>query len=363
MIASPIMSKANQVKELLLSEIESGKYTEGDRLPSDNVLMRELKVSRNTVREALSFLTTEGHVIRIQGKGTYVTNKQSAELDIDRGMIHIISRDEHGSQEANPFVSELLRGSLKAVEEKPVAIKLTTFTGDDWFLPPQRLDAICAEKPRGVMLAAFPVTANIVKQFHQRNIPCCSLGTPAEGVDIPYIEIDHYQAIQEAVNHLVAKNHRKIVLIHGTQHKPSGQARINGFRDALKKAGIPFKTDMLQNVKMADYHSAKQTVMNLLEKKVDFTALIVYGDYATLSAIQELTRHQLSVPDDISLIMYGGFEWACRACGMQITRIKQPFHEVGKKAVELLLSSDKNKHLLLKTTFIDGETCKKIEEA
>ena len=62
-----------QIASLLLEQINTGKYTPGQRLPSESELSQELKVSRASVRSALSALETAGLISRKQGDGTYVT--------------------------------------------------------------------------------------------------------------------------------------------------------------------------------------------------------------------------------------------------------------------------------------------------
>jgi GntR family transcriptional regulator len=52
--------------------LEHGDYEAGDPLPSEDVLARQLGISRSTLREALGYLETHGLVTRRQGIGTFV---------------------------------------------------------------------------------------------------------------------------------------------------------------------------------------------------------------------------------------------------------------------------------------------------
>lgn len=64
-----------QVIERLKKDIESGKFKENERFPSEFVLARELGVSRSTLREALQILEAEKVIIRKHGVGTFVNPK------------------------------------------------------------------------------------------------------------------------------------------------------------------------------------------------------------------------------------------------------------------------------------------------
>ncbi len=68
--------KYYQIYEALVDEIRSGKFSEGDRFPSDTELVEHYKVSRGTVREALKILFQQGYLVREQGRGTFVTYRK-----------------------------------------------------------------------------------------------------------------------------------------------------------------------------------------------------------------------------------------------------------------------------------------------
>lgn len=61
-------SVVSSIKELILS----GKYQEGDKLPTEQCFCETLGVSRTTVREALRVLRTLGYVNIFVGKGAFV---------------------------------------------------------------------------------------------------------------------------------------------------------------------------------------------------------------------------------------------------------------------------------------------------
>lgn len=64
-----------QVNTVLRERIRDHIYPPGSRLPSESLLCSEFRVSRATVRTALTRLASEGLVIRKQGDGTYVNQR------------------------------------------------------------------------------------------------------------------------------------------------------------------------------------------------------------------------------------------------------------------------------------------------
>lgn len=63
-----------QLKQILAADIES--RSEGDMLPSESDLCRTYSVSRTVVRQALADLEREGLVLKVKGKGTFVTGRK-----------------------------------------------------------------------------------------------------------------------------------------------------------------------------------------------------------------------------------------------------------------------------------------------
>ncbi|KWX70629.1 GntR family transcriptional regulator [Paenibacillus jilunlii] len=62
-----------QLQEKILDSIRDGTLKPGDKLPTELELSETNQVSRVTVRAALDTLTSEGYLVRIPGKGTFIT--------------------------------------------------------------------------------------------------------------------------------------------------------------------------------------------------------------------------------------------------------------------------------------------------
>lgn len=77
------------LKKELLKRIELGEYQEGKQIESERELMEKYQFSRITVRRAIDELVNEGHLYRIQGKGTYVKNDTE-----EQNLFHLISCTE-----------------------------------------------------------------------------------------------------------------------------------------------------------------------------------------------------------------------------------------------------------------------------
>ncbi|MFB7459915.1 GntR family transcriptional regulator [Streptomyces sp. NPDC056188] len=76
--------KYRQVAGALRREIDNGTYPPGSRLPSENDLQHRFDASRNTVRNGLSLLVSEGLITSSQGLGYEVRAHEVFELNASR---------------------------------------------------------------------------------------------------------------------------------------------------------------------------------------------------------------------------------------------------------------------------------------
>ncbi|MDO4260720.1 MAG: GntR family transcriptional regulator [Eubacteriales bacterium] len=80
-----------QITDQVKTLIRRGEMKENDNLPSVRTLSKELKISALTVKKAYDQLESEGFVVTVHGKGTYVAavgaelllEEQKKELEAD----------------------------------------------------------------------------------------------------------------------------------------------------------------------------------------------------------------------------------------------------------------------------------------
>ncbi|MDD2442817.1 MAG: GntR family transcriptional regulator [Eubacteriales bacterium] len=64
-----------QLKELLIDRIRQQTYAPGQQIPSEMALCQELSLSRPTVRQAIAELVSEGILVIVKGRGTFVADE------------------------------------------------------------------------------------------------------------------------------------------------------------------------------------------------------------------------------------------------------------------------------------------------
>ena len=101
-----------RVKRHILKHIEAGDWQPGDRVPSENELVRLFAISRMTVNRAVRELTRDGRLIRLQGKGTYV-----AEPKAGAALLEILPIDEEIAARGAHYRADVITLAREPVPE------------------------------------------------------------------------------------------------------------------------------------------------------------------------------------------------------------------------------------------------------
>lgn len=72
------LPRYEQIKTFIRNQIESGQWSAGDLVPSENQLAMDFSVSRMTARRALQELADENLLLRSPGLGTFVAEPRAA---------------------------------------------------------------------------------------------------------------------------------------------------------------------------------------------------------------------------------------------------------------------------------------------
>ncbi|MFH8572901.1 FadR/GntR family transcriptional regulator [Streptomyces sp. NPDC017993] len=110
---------ADRVAAILSEEIESGRLAEGDKLPTEVELVKQLGVSRTVIREAVSRLRNAGLVEPRQGRGVFVMPRRTRPLDLEA--------DASGTKSKVLQIVEVRR----AMEGEAASLAATRATADD----------------------------------------------------------------------------------------------------------------------------------------------------------------------------------------------------------------------------------------
>ena len=138
-----------------------------------------------------------------------------------------------------------------------------------------------------------------------------------------------------ATDHLVRHGHRRIGLINGEPWMDASAERLQGYRDALATADIPFDPEL---VHYGDWlpDSGRQHLRTLMAMPRRPSAIFCGNDLMAVGAMQAATETGLRIPDDLSIIGYDDQVIAAYT-RPPLTTVTLPNYEMGRKAAEILI--------------------------
>lgn len=167
-------------------------------------------------------------------------------------------------------------------------------------------------------------------------------GTPAVAVERGYIEqgvdslvVNDFEAVRDAVGRIAAKGHRRIGLIAVQPRHDVEAQRLNGFRQALKDAGLASDETLIRLVDDYSAPAGRRAARAMLAGEQPPTAVMATADTLAAGAMQEAYARRLRVPDDLSVVGYD--DVLSQSLSPAIDSVGLVLDGVGDAALELLL--------------------------
>ncbi len=168
------------------------------------------------------------------------------------------------------------------------------------------------------------------------NIPVVSIGNNQLMTEnISSVSTNNVVGGYLATNYLLRLGHEKIVHICGNLSQPDGKQRLDGYYQALEKAGIPIRSELVIYGKF-EIDCGRQAVETLISQEVEFSAIFAANDHMALGAISMLKEKGYSVPEQVSVIGFDDHEMAT-IFSPPLTTIRQPSQHYGEMAATHML--------------------------
>ena len=386
MESSPSSPKYRQVFDQLRQEILSGKYREGQKLPSEADLVKRFGASRITVGRAVRDLREEGLVERRAGSGTYARGVQSTGgrglsfglLIPDLGRTEIFEPICQGMTDA-PGEHTLLLGNSKLplasmadraweLCQQYIARKVSGvfFTPLDLAQPrsaregdgephAEREDYDLA--PLGAGGEGERMNERIVAAFAEAGIPVVLLDRDY----LPYprrsaldlVSIDNWRTGFLATEHLIRLGCRRIGFVtSATRRLSSVEERIAGYREALYLHQLPVEAALLQRLP-----AEGEPFMEGARPE----ALVCVNDVTAGRLMRRLLADGMRIPKDVRIVGMDDVTYA-NLLPVPLTTMHQPCRDLGMAAVGMMLERIQHpempgRHVELECRLVVRESC------
>ncbi|MHC4250825.1 MAG: GntR family transcriptional regulator [Planctomycetota bacterium] len=332
--ADPAGPKHLRIYRYLHGRITEGKYREGDRLPSENELARQFETSRPTAARALRDLQSAGLVDRRVGSGTYVRRVVSAEGRLFGLLVPGLGETEifdpicgQIAREAQLNQHVLLWGDTETRGAGPPA---------EW------VEQICRDYISRHVAGVFFAPLELVEDFDEINRRVVgdlgAAGIPVVLLDRDVVRypkrsrydlvgIDNRRAGDALAGHLLELGARRIDFVAHPGSAPTVAQRVEGCRDALRRAGIESDPSWLHEGDAEDL----DFVRGVVGRRKGAT-VICANDLTAARMMQSLGGLGMRVPKDVRIAAFDDVHYA-RLLRPPLTTVRQPCRDIGAAAM------------------------------
>ncbi|MGV3556817.1 LacI family DNA-binding transcriptional regulator [Larkinella arboricola] len=242
---------------------------------------------------------------------------------------------------SNPFFANIAR----IVEDEAKKYGYTVIIGSSdeqaeksWDL----INVLLNRQVDGFIIVSSENTEEQIQYLIDKNVAFVLLDRHFPDLPTDFVSLDSHKAAFDAGAHLIEQGYRNIGLIAYKSRLFHMKERIRGYRDSLEAGQIAFQPEWLKEVA---FHTVEEEIkagiddMLASDHRVD--ALIFATYRLAIAGLKYINSLGLKVPDDLAIVSFGQAE-AFDLYYCPITYVLQPMEELGKTAVEILVSKLKN---------------------
>lgn len=285
------LPKYQQVISFLLEELSANKFKIGDKFYSENQIAEKFKISPITASKALNFLSEEKLISRRKGSGTYVKKIPAVPSQIkiiENRSIGIITGDVFFE---SPKSGDVIYHLFKALSDVGFLVNLSC----------QSVEKLLLAKVDGIITVGS-FSDKLVKDLKKSNIPVVGYG-PFLKKYFPCVFPDYKEIADIVCSHFYnAGRSRMLFAGMGEDASIVYNEVIAGKKDFLRKYKLPASAVSSAITKGGNI---KQILTNRLGRADKPDAIFLMNWLSIRPTLQALAQQNMSVPDDISIIVQG----------------------------------------------------------
>jgi LacI family transcriptional regulator len=248
----------------------------------------------------------------------------------------------------NPFFAEV----IVAIEDRLATERLVTLLGNtsENQAKETRLLKTMREFPAdGILICpAIGGGASGAPMTLGNQLPTVSFARRAPGLD--YAGVDNVQGALLAVEHLCSLGNRRIAFIGGDPDVSTGHERIEGYKRALNRLGLPFDPCLVlpaSPTRRGGYDSVRR----LLQIGNRPTAALCFNDVVALGVIEALQHAGVRAGKEFGVVGFNNVPDAAQSLP-GLTTVDTSPRQLGELAAELLLKRIVQRHSPIRTVIL-----------
>lgn len=208
----------------------------------------------------------------------------------------------------NPFFTELVKifEALLFEKDQELLVANTDFHATR---SQRSLHRMLLRRVDGVAFLGSEMETASLEPFFQNRIPVVTTDHYRTASGISDITIDFADGMMQAVEHLRKLGHRQVGFIGGTEGLVTSRVRKECFLDEIVKQDMSSRDEWMVsgNYRIDGGDSAMEKILSCSRIP---TAIVTANDLTAIGALRAAHRHNLRIPDDLSIVGCDDIEMA-----------------------------------------------------
>ena len=333
-----------ELKQTELGRLNYMKVKLDDLAKQLNISVAAVSMALNN-KKGVSEQTRERVLKAAQGMGYKIKNNDviTIEEKEQNRYIKLIRLKKHGLVAADTaFFAEVVEGIEEEVKRNGFQLLISNYYVNE--LSNAFFEGENYEQVVGAIVFATELDSDDVAVLR-------SLKTNFVVLDSYYVDynwntvlINNQSAVYQAVKYLKSKGHVQIGYLKSNTTIYNFERRFDGYMESLRMMKLDYQerlTIELEPTLMGAQRDMEGSVQQL--QTLDFPiAFIADNDIIAVGAMNALKNNGIKIPEEVSIIGIDDMPF-CQAVEPKLTTIKIYKREMGREAVQLLLSIDKER--------------------
>lgn len=237
----------------------------------------------------------------------------------------------------NSFFSEVVRGVAGALRNTGYTLVVTS-SEQDPKLERQAVEQFITRRVDMLLIASTHWTVEMFRRIEEAGIPYILIDRSFVGLAAHFVGVNDEEVGALATQHLIDTGCKRVAHIGGPAISPL-LGRLEGYKRALAKNGLPVDSDLIMSADRAEELGdapAYTATQILLGQNPRPDGIFCYNDVAAYGAIAAVLDAGLRIPEDVSIIGCGNLLYN-KFVRVPLTSVDQQSNVIGQRAAKLAL--------------------------
>jgi len=238
----------------------------------------------------------------------------------------------------HPFFAEVARSLAMALRERGLYLLICSSEGDPE-LEREQIEHLLSRRLDAIVIAPVGNDDDALECISAAETPLILLDRQSSVPHAHFVGVNDLQVGMMATEHLISIGCKRIAHLRGPENSV-GRKRLEGYTSALKKAGLPFRPELVSEVSRGDVGSKAQganETARLLSRSPRPDAFFCFNDPMAIGAMDTALGRGIAIPKQLAVVGCGNLHYDS-SLRIPLSSIDQKSEQIGQRAAGIVLN-------------------------